>query len=261
VSLVFQAVLPALLFAAKPTRLVLKGGTHVPWSPPTTYVEQVFLPALAKMNIRASMKTIKWGYYPQGSGIAEAEIEPCQTITPIELTERGGLVRIAGAAVVSNLPESIAERECRRFLQRLSKKELAAEIEINQSPSAGRGTCLMIIAEYETAVAGFSSLGEIGKRAEVVADEAFDEFVAFHRSDAAVDKHLADQLVIYMALAGGRSTLTVSGVTDHLLTNIWVVEQFLPVKFEVVGEKESPGRVSVEGIGFKPGMEVFPKPS
>lgn len=250
VSLIFQTVLPALLFAPGPTRLLLKGGTHVPWSPPTTYLERVFLPLLQRMNGRASLRTVKWGWYPRGGGVAEAEIEPTDSLAAITLTERGSLVRIEGRAVVSRLPLSVAERECRRFLQRLARYDLAAEIELTQAPAFGSGTCLEIFPVYENLVVGFISLGEIGKRAEVVADEAFDGFFAHHRTGAAVDKHVADQLVLYMALAEGTSTLTVSEVSDHLLTNIWVIEHFLPVKFEVKGEKGKPGTVSVTGVGF-----------
>ncbi|HXF05968.1 MAG TPA: RNA 3'-terminal phosphate cyclase, partial [Blastocatellia bacterium] len=119
VSLIFQTVLPALLFAPGPTRLLLKGGTHVPWSPPTTYLERVFLPLLQRMNGRATLRTVKWGWYPRGGGVVEAEIEPTDSLGAITLTERGPLVRIEGRAVVSRLPLSVAERECRRFLQRL----------------------------------------------------------------------------------------------------------------------------------------------
>jgi RNA 3'-terminal phosphate cyclase (ATP) len=119
----------------------------------------------------------------------------------------------------------------------------------------------MITVEYENAIAGFGSLGELSKRAEVVADEAFDEFFAYHRSGMAVDKHLADQLLIYMALAQGKSAITTCEITNHLLTNVWVIQQFLPVKFQLVGEKGSPGTISVEGIGFRPGMVVPPPAS
>ncbi len=251
VSLVLQTILPALFFARTPSRLLLKGGTHVPWSPPTTYLERVFFPLLERMEARATIRTVTWGWYPRGGGLAEVEIEPVELLKAFTLTERGNLLRIEGRAVVSRLPLSVAERECRRFLQRLARHELAAEIELLQVAAFGSGTGLEIFAVYENVTAGFISLGEIGKRAEVVADEVFDEFFAYHRTGAAVDKHAADQLALYMALAEGTSTLTVSDVSEHLLTNIWVIEQFLPVKFEVRGGKGKPGTISVTGVGFR----------
>jgi RNA 3'-terminal phosphate cyclase (ATP) len=102
-------------------------------------------------------------------------------------------------------------------------------------------------AEFEQGEAGFTSLGRRGKPAEKVADEACSAFLRFMASEAGVDSHLADQLALYMALARGRSSLVAETITDHLRTNIWVIEQLLPVAFEV---DESSGRVSVEGCGF-----------
>jgi len=142
------------------------------------------------------------------------------------------------------------------LLQRLARYELVAEIELVQAPAPGRGTGLFVFAHYGDVVAGFSALGEVGKRAEAVADEVFRALLAHHRSKRVVDRHLADQLLLYMALAEGRSTITVSEITSHLLTNVWVIEQFLPVKFEVEGEVGKPGTVSVEGVGFRPGATV-----
>jgi RNA 3'-terminal phosphate cyclase (ATP) len=253
VSLIFQTVLPALLFAPRPTHLILRGGTHVPFSPPTTYVERVFLPALRRMGGRASLKTVRWGWYPQGGGIVEADIEPVERLSAVELTRREELVKIEGLAVVSNLPLSIAERFCRRLLQRLAHSELVAEVELLQAPASGKGAGLFAFAYYGDVVAGFSALGEVGKRAETVADEVHRAFMAHHRSGKVVERHLADQLLLYMALAEGRSTMTVSEITTHLVTNVWVIEQFLPVKFEVDGEVGRPGVISVEGVGFRPG--------
>ena len=91
-------------------------------------------------------------------------------------------------------------------------------------------------------------MGRKGKPAEAVADDACSEFLAFLDSQAVTDIHLADQLVLYMALAEGHSTLVTERVTQHLLTNIWVIEQFLPVTFEVA---EETGRIEVDGIGLR----------
>ncbi len=253
VSLIFQTVLPALLFASRPTHLVLKGGTHVPFSPPTTYVEKVFLPAIRRMGARASLKTIRWGWYPQGGGVVEADVEPASVLSAIEWVERDELVRIEGLAVVSHLPLSIAERLCRRLLQRLARYEMEAEVELWQAPASGSGTGLFVFAQYGEMVAGFSALGQVGKRAETVADEVYRALMAHHRSGHVVDKNLADQLLLYMALGEGRSRISVSEITPHLMTNAWVIEQFLPVKFEVDGEVGKPGFVSVRGVGFRPG--------
>jgi RNA 3'-terminal phosphate cyclase (ATP) len=243
VGLVFQAVAPVLFAAAEPSHLTLKGGTHVPWSPPTTYLQSVFLPTLATLGLQGNIETRRWGGYPIGGGIAEATITPAQTILPLNHTARGELEQLEGWSVVSNLPRSIAERQRDQARRRLAREGLSAPVEILEAPSVGKGTFVFLLARYHDTVAGFSALGERGKPAERVADEAVHEFLAHHVSGMAVDKHLADQVLIYLALAAGRSTFTTSEITQHLLTNIWVIEQFLPVKFEVGGELGQPGVV------------------
>jgi RNA 3'-terminal phosphate cyclase (ATP) len=192
------------------------------------------------------METVRWGWYPIGGGIATADISPTQTVAPIVIKERGELERIECLSGVSNLPRSIAERQRDQVLRRLEGKGLSATCEIVEAPAVGKGTCVFLLARYQNVVAGFSALGARGKPAEKVADEAVNEFFAHHESGAAVDKHLADQLLIYLALAKEQSVFTTSEITQHLLTNIWVIEQFLPVKFEVEGELGQPGSVTMK---------------
>jgi RNA 3'-terminal phosphate cyclase (ATP) len=122
-------------------------------------------------------------------------------------------------------------------------------MEIVNAPSLGTGTLVFLISRFEGGTAGFTSLGQKGKRAEKVADDACSRLFQFVASEAAVDEHLADQLVLYMALSKGRSSIVTQRITPHLKTNIWVVEQFLPVRFQV---DEIEARVSVEGMGLMP---------
>jgi RNA 3'-terminal phosphate cyclase (ATP) len=245
VGLVFQAVAPALFAATEPSQLILKGGTHVPWSPPTTYVQSVFLPMIENLGLRASVETSRWGWFPMGSGVASATINPAHNVAPINLTKRGELQHIECLSVVSNLPRSIAERQQHQAVTRLEGKKLSARCEIVEAPSVGKGTFVFLLARYQHAVAGFSSLGALGKPAEKVANEAVDDFFAHHASGMVVDKHLADQLLVYVALAKGPSEFTTSEITQHLLTHVWVIEQFLPVAFDVNGALGQPGWVTM----------------
>ncbi|RMG48372.1 MAG: RNA 3'-phosphate cyclase, partial [Acidobacteria bacterium] len=135
VGLIFQAVAPALFAASESSRLTLKGGTHVPWSPPTTYLESVFLPALERLGLRGTMNTLRWGWYPRGGGVVEATITPGRPIAPLHLEDRGELVSLECLSVVSNLPRSIAHRQRDRLLQRLAEKGLSAGSEILDAPS------------------------------------------------------------------------------------------------------------------------------
>ncbi|MGZ3535487.1 MAG: RNA 3'-terminal phosphate cyclase, partial [Thermodesulfobacteriota bacterium] len=111
------------------------------------------------------------------------------------------------------------------------------------APSIGQGSFLFLLAEYEGIVAGFSSLGARGKPAEKVADEAVDFLKNYLESNGCVDPHLADQLVPFMALAKGNSSLTTTQMTEHLLTNLWVIAHFMERKIQTWGEPGRAGRV------------------
>ncbi|MCD6137461.1 MAG: RNA 3'-phosphate cyclase [Deltaproteobacteria bacterium] len=247
-GLVLQAMLPVLLLAGGASQLTITGGTHVPWSPCFHYLNEVFVPALREMGCTVSLKIERWGWYPRGGGIIVATITPAAGFSPVEWLQREKLKEIHLLSAISNLPVSIAERQRDQALKRLSGKGYSiAKAALVEAPSQGTGTLLFIKARFENTVAGFASLGKKGKPAEKVADEASSDFLQFAASDASVDNHLADQLVTYMALAKGRSSFIVERITKHLLTNIWVVEQFLPVRFEIDKARR---KVSVEGTGF-----------
>jgi len=226
--------------------LTILGGTHVPWSPPYHYIEQVYLPTLSRLGLQASLQIERWGWYPQGGGRIEAQVTATgQPIAGLDLTERGQLLRLRGLSAVSNLPRSIAERQRARAEGFLRPRGFEPHIEVVEAPARGPGTVVFLLAEYENVLAGFAALGARGKPAEKVAEEAGAQFIAHHQSGAAVDPHLADQLILPLALAAGPSAFTTSRLTPHLLTNIWVVEQFLPVRFQIEGQEGEPGRVSV----------------
>ena len=127
----------------------------------------------------------------------------------------------------------------------LSKENLEAEIEIREVSSIGPGTYVFLLAEFENSVAGFSALGERGKQAEKVAQEACQGLIEFLKTEAAVEKHLADQILPFLALAKGESSFTVAKITSHLLTNVWVVEKFVPVRISIDGEIGNSGKVEI----------------
>lgn len=250
VSLILQSIMPSVAFASESSKVILKGGTHVPWSPPFHYLKDVFLPLLKKMGIEASAEIIQWGWYPRGQGSISFSIKPMKMIKSINLKERGDLKSLHLISAVSHLPLSIAERQRDRALEILKMKDLTVRTNLIEAPSIGPGTFLFILAQFDNCLAGFSSLGEKGKRAEVVADEACQEFLQYLNSNACLDKHLSDQIIPYLALAEGESTFTTVEITRHTLTNIWAIEKFLPVKFKIVGKEGKAGKISVKGIGY-----------
>jgi len=231
-TLIFQTIFLPLGFATNPSHVILKGGTHVPWSPPADYIKEVFLPTVASMGIETKLKNPMKGFYPIGGGVLETTIAPIQTpLKPLQIQNRGHLKQVRILSTTANLPLSIAKRQLNRAVDLFTEQGFQPRGETQAVESPGKGTFCFILAEFEWVRAGFSSLGAIGKRAEQVADEAVEGFLGFHQGQGALERHLADQVVLCMALAEGESRVTVAEVTDHLKTNIWVIEQFLPVRF------------------------------
>jgi RNA 3'-terminal phosphate cyclase (ATP) len=243
VSLILQALLLPLATAREPSRVALVGGTHVPWSPPFHYVSDVFLPAVAAMGVRAEARLRQWGWYPRGGGEVEIVITPTPRVGlrafVAETPDARGAIR--GLSAVAHLPRSIAERQRTRAVARLVAAGVAADIAVEADvPSYGPGTLVFLQGPGH---AGFSALGRRGLPAEAVADVAVDGLLAHLASGAAIDEHLADQLVPFCALVGSESRLTCAVASRHLTTVAWVVEQFLPVRVSV--ESQMPARVRV----------------
>ncbi|MBI5902544.1 MAG: RNA 3'-phosphate cyclase [Deltaproteobacteria bacterium] len=250
-GLVFQTVILPLAFAGSGSRVTIRGGTHVEWSPPADYIKHVFLPLATRFSVRAELENPKKGYYPIGGGEIEARVHPSRPpLSPVEVIDRGGLLNVTVSSCVSNLPLDIAGRQEKRAVERLEAASIHPEAASFTAPSPGRGTYLFILARFESIAAGFSALGARGKRAEDVADEATDKFFSYFNRAGALDPHLSDQVAQCMALAKGRSSFTTTEVTPHLLTNIYVIERFLPVRFSVSGAPGEEGSVSVEGCGY-----------
>ncbi len=256
VTLVAQTILPILFFADKESKVTLKGGTHVPFSPPFDYLKEILLPTIANFGFRAKVELKGYGFYPVGGGEILLTVKPAErkdffTSSPlmgedegegeiglkgIHLSERGALKELRIFSKVANLPLSIAERQKNRLIELLKSniQYPTPKIECEEVKASCPGTYLFLTAEFENIITGFSSLGAKGKPAEKIADEVFDEFNQYVNQKEVFDLHLADQILIFLALLKKSFTFTTTKVTNHLLTNIWVINQFLPeLKIEV----------------------------
>ncbi len=250
VTLVLQAMSLPLALAGGLSRVTLRGGTHVPMSPPFHYFKEVFLPMVAPMGVAASVRLDAWGFYPAGGGLVTAEIRGRRTaLESHSWLARGAVKRVWGLAVAANLTAHIAQRMAGRARNLLMEAGLRPEITPLRERSVSPGAVTLLFAEYEQAVSGFSAIGERGKPSEQVATEATLDFLAQHRSGQAVDMHLADQLLLPMALAEGTSTFTTCRITDHLLTNAEVIRQFMPANITVQGDVLEAGTITVRGVG------------
>ncbi len=251
VSLILQTVLLPLALAEGTSHLTLIGGTHVAWSPPFDYCKRVYLPTLERLGVRVKASIEKWGWYPIGGGVVKVTVQGATGIVGLDLRERGALLRVRGVSASSNLPKHIRDRQERAALQALRSGGVNARIDVLDAPSKGQGTMVFLWAEFENAVAGFTSLGERGKPAERVAEEAATDLLEYLHSSAALDRYLADQLVLPLALATGPSQFTTQRVTLHLLTNVWVVNRFFPGRVRVEGEEDQPGTCRI-GVDRQP---------
>ena len=250
-SLVFQTIFLPLTRAAAASSVIITGGTHVKWSPCYHFLEQHWLPIVKQLGFDVDMELNTAGFYPQGGGRIDCVICPVNSITPLDLTTRGKLERITGISGVANLNREIGERQKRQALGRLVSiapklGQPDIQIKIQELASPTRGTLLLLVAEFEHGRACYYGLGELGKPAERVADEAVDALLAFFDSGAALDQFLADQLLLPLSFANGPSKFQTSQVTQHLITNADIIRLFLPVKISIEGALGEPGLIYVE---------------
>lgn len=246
-SLVFQTIYLPLSFAPAASQLKISGGTHVPWSPCFEYLKYHWLSFAKKIGLLIELESELAGFFPKGGGNMWAKIEPHYHFHPIKINKRGRLKKIKGFSAVANLPESIAERQRDQALGRLKKINPNVEIEIQNLVSHVQGSILFIMGQFEHSQCCYYSLGEKGKSAEQVADEAVNEFESFLNTNGAVDSYLADQLVLPLAFTPGNSEIRTSRITQHLLTNVWVIQKSWPAKIQVEGELNMPGTVKIKG--------------
>lgn len=226
ISLFLQCLMPAVMHAPDTLRIKITGGTDVQWSPSIDYLRSVTLGALSLMGYGCKLTLIRRGYYPRGGGCVEAIINP----STLEKTsfDRNQCAVVVGISHSSGLPAHVAERQAASAQKILQEAGYDARIsiEVKDSPSTGSGITLWCGA------VGGSALGKPGLRAEKVGELAAHAILPELSCGAGVDVYLADQLIPYLALAGGGS-FTTRVITPHTKTNIWVTEQFLEVKFKI----------------------------
>ncbi len=245
VSLVFHTLFLPLSLAQSPSRVTIRGGTHVNWSPSYEFLEDQWLLYLRKIGFEISIRLEKAGYYPHGGGVIKARIEPAGQISPLILLNRGELRAITGRVFFSNLKTNIAERQVAQAEKLLAAHGLSPEIEIREYPAPSPGTGTHLHAAFDNASGSCTALGEKRISAEKVASSSAEAICNYIDSGAALDRFIADQLILPLSLASGESAFTCEEVSQHLRTNVAIVQMFLPVKVEVDGEIGSPGTVRI----------------
>ncbi len=226
-TLVLQTILPALMLADGPSHLTLQGGTHNPLAPTFDFLQYAFLPLLRRMGPIVDAVLERPGFYPAGGGKFSAAITPVSRLSPLALDTRGSLTRRTARALVAHLPRHIGNREL-HVIQNLAgwkPRELLLD-EDTQAHGPGNVLTLMVESQHVTEV--FTSIGQRGVPAETVARRAIAEMREYLRADIPVGRHLADQLLLPLALAGSGHFRTLSP-TEHTRTNIAVIQQVLNI--------------------------------
>lgn len=245
-SLVVQTILLPLAFAAGESRLLVRGGTHVPRSPPFDYLREVWLSALRRTGVDAELELSAWGWLPTGGGTIRGVVRGGgKTLRPLRLETRGPLLRVVGRAVASNLPDHIPQRMAARARVLLSTLDCEVNISSESVPATSRGAGIFLTADYAHISAGFSALGAIRTPAEQVAGHAVALLHRHHASGGALDAHLADQILLPLAFAQEPSVFTAEYVSRHLETNAWCIERFGMAGIKIDRAEGGVGHVTV----------------
>lgn len=250
IGLLFQSLQLAAAYAAQPVKISVEGGgTAGKWAPSIDYVRHVFLPIVAKLGYQARIEVLKHGFYPRGGARVEIEVQPIEVLKSLKLLEPGRVKLIRGISIAGSLPKQVAERQAKAAIQRLKQVGIEAEIEAFAVHTLSPGTCIVLWAETEYSVLGTDLLGERGVPAERVGKEAAERLLKNLESKAGLDVHMSDQILPFLALAEGDSSLTIPEITEHVRTNIAVLEQMLGVRFEIKANR--PCELQVKGLGLK----------
>jgi len=227
-TLVLQTILFALLGAGGPSRLRLSGGTHNPFAPPFDFLARAYAPLLRRMGAEVGLELERPGFYPAGGGSLDVRVTPRGPLRPFEVLERGEVKAIRGTIWISALPVAIAEREAEGIARRLRIDREKIEVRSVSDP-VGPGNAVVIEIEGEALTEVVTAFGRVGVAAESVAEEAVQAVRRYLASPAPVGPHLADQLLLPLALAGGGRFRT-SAPTRHTRTHADLIEKFLPLR-------------------------------
>ncbi len=219
VTLLLQTVLLPLVVADRESTLEIKGGTDVAWSPPVDYFRKVTLRALEALGVRCRFELLRRGYYPKGGGVVKLDISPSELKgRRFERVHED----VSGVSHCQNLPAHVAERQARAAEEYLAERGLRANIEVQVLRGYSTGSGIVLWSGYK----GGSALGERGKRAEIVGREAAENIYSELQHPSSFDYHLADQIMPFSAVATGRTEYTTSKITEHQISNAYVINKF-----------------------------------
>lgn len=238
-TLVLQTILPILLHADGPSTATIRGGTHNGMAPPVEFLRESFLPVLHRLGISATVEVERFGFYPAGGGAIAASIQPWELRAPLTLITRGKAIGRHAEALIANLPAHVASRESLAIKHGLHWSH--QEVDEREVEADGPGNALIARLRFAEVTTVCTAFGELRKAAEQVAKDCIADVKRYLDSDAPVCEHLADQLLLPLALGAGGTFRTME-ISEHTRTNAAVIAQFLG---EVVTFAEDGGSWSV----------------
>ena len=242
ITLVLQAVVPAVALAGSNLSIELVGGTDVPWSPTFDYFHDVVRQAFGAIGIKFEVSAIKRGYYPRGGGRVIASIDPSKSVVPIDLLAEPSLSDVRILSRCGGLPRHVAERQLKAASEVLTKSEIRTrESEVVAEQTESPGSSVMVYSTGLGFYLGSDAIGARGKRAEAVGSDAGNKFVAIADSGACLDSNLADMLLPLLSLAPGPSKVKIPEATTHLESGLRLARQFTSCAYSV----ESDGKSSI----------------
>lgn len=246
ITLLFDTVLPFSSVVDIGFTVTATGGTDVKWAPTLDYLARVKLPLLTRVGFNGEVERLRTGFYPAGGGRATFRIEP-SPLESLHLDDRGALdhVEIVSRASMELADREVAERQARRAATVLGNEGVAvAPPRAVYVESDSPGSTLLLRAVFDGSLAGFDALGERGKPAEDVADEAVNQCLEFLGGEAAVDRYMGDQLLVVLAIGGGR--IRAPALTAHMETSAELIAEF-GIDLEVHRRRDDTVVVEAEG--------------
>lgn len=249
ITLILQACLLGGLRTSGPLTISLTGGTDVLWAPSWDYFTHVFLPLVRRMGVKAEARLFQRGYYPKGGGRAALTISPLSGLRPFVVDGPQSFSVMEGIIHSSGLPEHIAVRMRHAAIKEATAAGLQASLAVEQVSSLSMGVGITVWSSTNETVLGSGVLGERRVPAEQVAEGAVRRLVSDIRAGATLDAHAVDQLLPYMVACPKTSRCLVRDCSSHMKTNIWVLQQFLPRRLELLSREEV-WQVAVEAAGL-----------
>lgn len=231
-TLVLQTILPILLCADAPSTVRIRGGTHNSMAPPVEFLQESLLPLLRRIGVSATIELERHGFHPAGGGAIRAVIQPWRTRSPLALIGRGMPIGRHAEVLVANLPAHIANREALALAHGLRWSD--QEVEAREVHADGPGNAIVARLRHAEITAVCTAFGELRKPAEQVAQDCIRQVRRYTGSDAPVCEHLADQLLLPLAIGAGGCFRTLKP-SNHTLTNAAVLERFLGPVIAIAG--------------------------